>query len=1161
MATSSFSIVDTPDKMDCKSDDEYVPDSFKNIFAEADANLEKILSSEELQVSIVDLGMGQQLDQKLQLQGTNDKIHNDDNQDTVPAGLLSETQDCDSGETTPDSSILVDMDIETPSMNISINTTSTNSNSNHRNTSRMSMSMQKHTPMPFQSPASDIDGPYDLELGSACRPNPADLYTTSYEARMQAMDDQPGVCPDHEDDCKCHLQFNFFPLNLKERLDGVEILEGLEGVEAQAMERTPRNDDSSFASEAEIKEELEVELEQELETNDDDFLPESESPIVAGQLSNDTDLSFGPSDDDDSDNEEHDNDNSNILLHSSEEEDIEEFLPNNHRSSIMSGTRMSMDVASKRKSGAFAKAKEKHSAAPAQLAVAAESAVAVESAKSKPISRKGKKDKPQDDTKRKFRQRRSKGTPQDVIPPAPASPSKARKFNISLPFPRSPRMNSKRARQYTLLDKIDNNRIDVPLKIEWSERREERTKTLGPKEHSRASIASTSTTTTSTATTVKSPGKTSWRSRKLTVPKAPNLLTRNKRGEKKYSTAGGKQDEIATSLLENNINNDKKKKKKKNKKHTATVPKEPRLLSKEKMGEIKYSSTGSKVVKTLEVVTAKPMQKTLGKRPMNQKFGEKRYSTAGVQKEQSVSPEKPQTDWAKRKPTVPKAPMISFFIQEPTKRDARKEVQKEQPSEPFVFKARPAPNFSNPSIHKSKVLARPLTIPRPFRLATTERAISSPRDPSPMPLRVEKTWAQEKVEASPPMAFRARSVPNFTQSSIPQRKVSSRPLTVPKPFHLSTEDRANSPRNAKASAPVVDRVVNDNIGKDTAMENKMKSFVFKARPVPNFSKADMPQQRNSSRRVTVPKPFHLTLADRASSQRSIKECSPTHRNDLAADNSNAVEERFVFRARSMPSFSRNPNGHRKALAKRALTVPVPFRLVSDDRANSPRRQLRQTTASAGETIRAQFPSPSKKAPTSQKPFRFLTQERAIVRKSPSSRIQDDSEFDLLPPPETKRVHIIGALNVNGSQVERLAKKRLTVPKPFRLTPSNRKGSEGSKLKEKEVFSFRARPMPSYKPSIQQPTVTKRLTSPRPFRLRTEERANIDDHGELKTKLFLRSKQSAVARAEQFDETLNTVDRLLEMSSSLLSTDSTNPNMCPTGALSCDDGCMSFETFD
>jgi hypothetical protein len=1182
MSTSSFSIVDTPDY---KSDDEYVPDSFKHIFAEAGANLEKALSAEDLA-----LEQQQQEAQQLEEKGTNHNNQNgiqDDKQDKKPTGVLSETRDCEysrSGEITPDSSILMDTYMETPSMNMSMNSmndtssisidTSRNNNSNHRNKSRMS----KQTPMPFQSPASDIDGPYDVELGSACRPNPANLYNTNYEARMQAMDDQPGVCPDHEDDCLCHLQFKFLPMNLQERLEGVKVddIEGVVGVEAQAMERASRNDNLSFASEGEVKEEQEMEEKE--EANDDDFLPEaSESPIVA--LSIDADLSFGPSGNDDDDNDDMKDDNDNILYGSSEEEDFEEFLPNNHRSSIMSGTRMSMDGASKRKSGAFGKAKEKHAAAPA---LAVESAVRVASAvapaKSKPISRKGNNDKPQDDTKRKFRQWKSRGTPQDVNLPAspskdvnpPASPSKdktnnkARKFNISLPFPRSPRMNSKRARQYTLLDKIDNNRIDVPLKIEWSEKREERTP--GPsREHSRASMASTSPT--ATAATVKSPSRTSWRSRKLTVPKAPNLLTRNKRGERRYSTASGKQDEIATSLLENNIKNDNKNGKTKKKPYTATVPKEPRLLSKEKMGERKYSTTGSrsKVWKTLEVVTEKPIPKTLGKRPltvpvspnlvMNQKFGEKRYSTAGVQNEKIVSPEKAQTNWVNRKPTVPKPPMLSFFIAEPRKRDARKEVQKEQPSEPFVFKARPAPNFSTPSIHKSNVLARPLTIPRPFRLTKNERAVSAPTDPStPMPLGIDKTWAQEKKETSPPMAFRARPVPNFTQFSIPQRKVSSRPLTVPKPFHLSTEDRANSPRRSRASAAVVDGVVDDNIGKGTAIEKEKESFVFKARPVPNYSKEYIPQQRNSSRRITVPKPFHLTLSERASSRTSIRVRSPTLGNDLAADISNAVEERFVFRARSMPS-SRNPNSHRKALAKRALTVPVPFRLGTADSANSPRRQFIQPTTSSGETLRAQFPSPSKKAPTSPQPFRFLTEERALVRKSPSSRSHGDSEFGLLPPPETKRVSLIGAPNANGSQVVRLAKKKLTVPKPFRLTPSNRKVSEGSKSTEKEVFSFRARPMPSYKPSIQQPIMTKRLTSPRPFRLRTGERAKIEDHGELKAKLFLRSKQSAVARAEQFDETLNTVDRLLEMSSSILSTDSTNPNICPTGTI---DG-MSFES--
>jgi len=797
-------------------------------------------------------------------------------------------------------------------------------------------------------------------------------------------------------------------------------------------------------------------------------------------------------------------------------------------------------------------------------------------------------------------------------------------------------MRSKRARQYGSLDyPNDASRNDVPFKIEWSERKS------SPEPKFRVSRER--------STSIDNLRKEK-RGKRLTVSK---ML--KKKSNRTHSKVGldteKKDDSMIQSLL-------------KNKKRTLTVPREPRLLLKEKLGERKYSNVGPKVAKEVECVPAKPTKTLSAKKTLTepvspnlvtkQKFGDRRYSNVGLQNEPILPDEKPNVDWAKRKPTVPKTPMLSFSIQDPKKRDARREVKDRQSSAPIVFKARPAPKFPNPTIHKSKISVRPLTIPKPFRLATNERALSFSRESSStfsiesssMSNRSEKTGAnnnevsaafrarpvpnfsRQSMPARPVSArsltvpkpfrfasneralsfsressstfsresssmsnrsenkedmpssstFRARPVPNFSRQSMPTGTVSARSLTIPKPFHLTTNNRTNSPRKSKGSVIVAEVASEDKFENDTA-EKKMResSCTFKARPVPNFSKLYTHQKINSMRQLTVPKPFHLT--GRTLSPRRSRDRFPENGVDPGTGNIQVIEDKFVFRARAMPSFSRNPNNHRKALAKRALTVPVPFRLVTTDRANTPRRQSMVSKLNIDES---QGYSPTtRRTLTFPKPFRMMTEKRAN-RKSSSSSTKLDGMNLPLPPPETRRVYKDGNLTAshpfrlrsmessNGSQInkqknrvtnekrleasrkrESLVRRQITIPKPFGLTSTNRKQSKGSETKEK--LEFRARPMPFYKISRQQPSTSKRpLTSPKPFRLRTAERAKHDDHSDLVEKLNLRSKQNAVARAEQFDDTQNTVDRLMEMSSSFLSMDQTNENLSASGTIHSDD---------
>ena len=412
----------------------------------------------------------------------------------------------------------------------------------------------------------------------------------------------------------------------------------------------------------------------------------------------------------------------------------------------------------------------------------------------------------------------------------------------------------------------------------------------------------------------------------------------------------------------------------------------------------------------------------------------------GLQKEKKIELQQVKVIWANRKPTIPRPPLLSFFIQEPRKFADKKEEVEGKDKASFPFKARPVPDFSRPSLGQRKP-SKPLTVPRPFHLATTERALSPRRVP---------------IQPTPASAL---------------------------------------PHETKDAAEIIMDTVDD--------------------------KGD---------------------------------------------------DKFVFHARPMPNFSRNPNSHRKSLNKRASTVSEPFRLHTEARANSPIRSDSRRSLFKG-TI------PSKRVLTAPKPFRLHTEERASQR-SPSPK--DSSPSLPVAPPATRRVTRVGGLtapkpfrlrtmersNIQSraakppqseqkgqttSKISKLppppvatrTKKQLTVPKPFQLSSSHLKESveEVPKPTGKEnnvAFSFRARPMPSHKAKIT-PTVTRKrpLTTPKPFRLRTEERAN-DEHEDLGKMLEWRSKQTAVARGKQFNETQNVVDQLLvQLSSSLPSVSDKN----------------------
>jgi hypothetical protein len=222
---------------------------------------------------------------------------------------------------------------------------------------------------------------------------------------------------------------------------------------------------------------------------------------------------------------------------------------------------------------------------------------------------------------------------------------------------------------------------------------------------------------------------------------------------------------------------------------------------------------------------------------------------------------------------------------------------------------------------QSKPPARPLTVPQPFNLATNDRAHSRQRSKKECTDGVNHEQDGADIGGDRMgYVFRARPVPDFSRNMLvsAQSKPPARPLTVPQPFHLATNDRAHSPRRSKKEC--TDGVNHEKEGSESGEDRK--GYVFRARPVPDFSRNMLvsAQSKPPARPLTVPQPFNL-----ATSQR------PPVRHHFASMNvdTDAIDDKYVSSSRKVPNFSRNPNTHRVALVKRASIGKFPFRTLNN----------------------------------------------------------------------------------------------------------------------------------------------------------------------------------------------------------------------------------------
>jgi len=244
-----------------------------------------------------------------------------------------------------------------------------------------------------------------------------------------------------------------------------------------------------------------------------------------------------------------------------------------------------------------------------------------------------------------------------------------------------------------------------------------------------------------------------------------------------------------------------------------------------------------------------------------------------------------------------------------------------------------------------------LTVPQPFHLATNDRAHTPRRSNKELIDGGDVSWTNEGVEVVEHLneyVFRARPVPDFsrarTSCMTAKSKAPVRPLTVPQPFRLATDERALSPRrSAQAPKDYCDGVC---IKEGSYVSEDKKDYVFRARPVPDFSRTMFATAKNKTpmRPLTVPQPFNL-----ATSQRPSIKLHPASIN-CDIDASYLVEEKYISCSRKVPNFSRNPNAHRKALVQRSSIGKTPFRILNnchkpEQTTHIPQVQSKESTAS------------------------------------------------------------------------------------------------------------------------------------------------------------------------------------------------------------------------
>jgi hypothetical protein len=461
----------------------------------------------------------------------------------------------------------------------------------------------------------------------------------------------------------------------------------------------------------------------------------------------------------------------------------------------------------------------------------------------------------------------------------------------------------------------------------------------------------------------KPPEISSWKNRPLTVPIGPKLACEERFGRK---SSPSKTSRFGSMF---------RRKKDEEKDEYIRLADSKRFVNK-KTGRLLRSKVSAAKVEREQF---KPTVPIAPKLQLTSKNGKKKYSCAGSHKDNQEEEIKTTVkEWGKNwKPTRPVSPRLSLN-KDKYKTSTQSNSEHEDDEKVFTVRAQPIPqgvlNSNKGALKLPKVEKRGATIPKPFKFRMEKR--------SEIPAL--------NVEDEPYVPFRARSVPDFLHESIavynaPQKKAQLK-LTIPKPFKLRTEERASAPIRSEtvehsikpfkarpfsdckngfkvlSKAPYIEKKkptipmpfklsTEERANTPATSEETDHSFKpFKARPVPDFSR-QLKVRVKEEKRLTIPKPFRLSCENSrregfldenndtcstGSSTKGMKGKS-TETFHLRTDErgskwskkkkqQSVSECRTAFKARPLPDLS-NKSNH-KVKDMRSLTVPKPFNLSS-----------------------------------------------------------------------------------------------------------------------------------------------------------------------------------------------------------------------------------------
>jgi hypothetical protein len=485
--------------------------------------------------------------------------------------------------------------------------------------------------------------------------------------------------------------------------------------------------------------------------------------------------------------------------------------------------------------------------------------------------------------------------------------------------------------------------------------------------------------------TLEKPTETSaWINRPLTVPVGPKLACEERLGSK-----------LSPSRLSRLF-----RRKKDEEKDEYTMMADSNDFGDEKHGRLRDDIVPTAKVKREKFKPTVPVAPNL---KLAAKNGDKKYSGVGCHKDHHEEEKKVRVkEWGKNwKPTQPFSPRFSLKKNKFRKATRTESENDDDQEKPFKFRAQPVPigvlNSSFGALKLPKVEKKGPTIPKPFNLRTEKRSetpVPSEEndEPSYVPFRARPApdflhdhkidhkvpqKAQSKVTIPKPFKlrteerastptrsgsvepsfkpFKARPVPDFlNEYKVPSKThhVEKKKPTVPKPFKLSTEERANTPTTSEET------------------DHSLKPF--KARPVPDFTRLPVSRPKHE-KKLTIPKPFRLssearestrpednivenddTCSTRPSTKQLKEKCLESFR--LRTDErgskwarkkiqNSAPEYPVTFKARPMPDFSKQSIQGLKSV--RPLTVPKPFKLSSFESTDSVEPD--DITKSEGET--------------------------------------------------------------------------------------------------------------------------------------------------------------------------------------------------------------------